>query len=329
MIDTDVLARRAAGAEPGRARRPAGDLHGARGLAPRAVRRAGRLLRAGGRRPRPRARRRRCRGRADGIRAAEPEALEDLAAALTLSGVSMGVAGRTAPGSGMEHTVSHLLEMADPASTALHGAKVGILSVLAALLWERVREAAPGRGAALPGRRVDGARACARRSRPSTRAGRWARSAGATTRASSRAGSAMPRRRWARWAGFDAEVGPLLAPAERLAGALAAAGAPLRLSELGIDAGTARWALAALPPHARPLHASPTSRSCSASGRPATSRRCSTTPRGSGSACDPGARVRRLRPGPRRHRLPRRRPPARRGRGDRRACAPRAPGSSS
>ena len=29
----------------------------------------------------------------------------------------------------------------------------------------------------------------------------------------------------------------------RLAGALAAAGAPLRLSELGIDAGTARWAL--------------------------------------------------------------------------------------
>jgi len=45
------------------------------------------------------------------------------------------------------------------------------------------------------------------------------------------------------WAAFDVEVGPLLAPAERLAGALAAAGAPLRLSELGIDAGTARWAL--------------------------------------------------------------------------------------
>ena len=53
----------------------------------------------------------------------------------------MGVAGRTAPGSGMEHTVSHLLEMADPASEALHGAKVGVLSVLAALLWGRVRAA--------------------------------------------------------------------------------------------------------------------------------------------------------------------------------------------
>ena len=45
------------------------------------------------------------------------------------------------------------------------------------------------------------------------------------------------------WTAFDAEVGSLLAPAERLAGALVAAGAPLRLSELGIDAGTARWAL--------------------------------------------------------------------------------------
>ena len=30
----------------------------------------------------------------------------------TVCGIAMGVAGRTAPGSGMEHTVSHLLEMA-------------------------------------------------------------------------------------------------------------------------------------------------------------------------------------------------------------------------
>ena len=178
---------------------------------------------------------------APGIRAAEPGALEDLAAALTLSGVSMGVAGRTAPGSGMEHTVSHLLEMADPASTALHGAKVGILSVLAALLWERVREAAPAGTLRLPDAASMEGRV-ATPSRPSTRAGRWARSAGATTCASSRAGRAMPDVAGG-WAAFDAEVGPLLAPAERLAGALAAAGAPLRLSELGIDAGIARWAL--------------------------------------------------------------------------------------
>ena len=179
---------------------------------------------------------------APGIRAAEPGALEDLAAALTLSGVSMGVAGRTAPGSGMEHTVSHLLEMADPASTALHGAKVGILSVLAALLWERVREAAPGGTLRLPDaasmeRRVrDGVRD----RRPGRGDGR-----GVLERLRAQAGALGARCRTSRrgWAAFDAEVGPLLAPAERLAGALAAAGAPLRLSELGIDAGTARWAL--------------------------------------------------------------------------------------
>ena len=178
---------------------------------------------------------------APGIRAAEPGALEDLAAALTLSGVSMGVAGRTAPGSGMEHTVSHLLEMADPASTALHGAKVGILSVLAALLWERVREAAPTGTLRLPDaatmeRRVRDAFATAD---PDGAMGEecWSDYARKLAR-----WEAMPDVVGG-WAAFDAEVGPLLAPAERLAGALAAAGAPLRLSELGIDAGTARWAL--------------------------------------------------------------------------------------
>jgi glycerol-1-phosphate dehydrogenase [NAD(P)+] len=178
---------------------------------------------------------------APGIRAAEPEALEDLAAALTLSGVSMGVAGRTAPGSGMEHTVSHLLEMADPASTALHGAKVGILSVLSALLWERVREAAPGATLRLPDaasmeRRVRDAFATVD---PGGAMGEecWSDYARKLARL-----GAMPDVP-ARWAAFDAEVGPLLAPAERLAGALAAAGAPLRLSDVGIDAGTARWAL--------------------------------------------------------------------------------------
>ena len=178
---------------------------------------------------------------APGIRGAEPGALEDLAAALTLSGVSMGVAGRTAPGSGMEHTVSHLLEMADPASTALHGAKVGILSVLAALLWERVREAAPAGTLRLPD--------------AVSMEGR-VRDAFATVDQGGAMGEecwsdyARKLARWEAmpdvvggWAAFDAEVGPLLAPAERLAGALAAAGAPLRLSELGIDAGTARWAL--------------------------------------------------------------------------------------
>ena len=57
--------------------------------------------------------------RADGIHVADADALENLSGALTLSGIAMGVAGRTAPCSGMEHTVSHLLEMTErPGSAA-------------------------------------------------------------------------------------------------------------------------------------------------------------------------------------------------------------------
>jgi glycerol-1-phosphate dehydrogenase [NAD(P)+] len=186
---------------------------------------------------------------AAGIRDAEPAALEDLAAALTLSGVSMGVAGRTAPGSGMEHTVSHLLEMADPDSEALHGAKVGILSILAALLWARVRDAV-GAGA-LERLRFPDADAMQARVRdafagvdPGGAMGaecwrEYARKLERWTAAQEDLRSLADR-----WAEFDAEVGPLLAPPERLVAALRAAGAPVRLAELGIDAGDARWAIA-------------------------------------------------------------------------------------
>ena len=49
---------------------------------------------------------------------------------------------------------------------------------------------------------------------------------------------------WERWPAFDAEVDPLLASPERLVGALRAARAPVRLTQLGIRDATARWALA-------------------------------------------------------------------------------------
>jgi glycerol-1-phosphate dehydrogenase [NAD(P)+] len=50
----------------------------------------------------------------------------------------------------------------------------------------------------------------------------------------------LPRR----WAAFDAELDGLLGSPERLAGALRAARAPLRLTELGVPAERARWAIA-------------------------------------------------------------------------------------
>ena len=188
---------------------------------------------------------------ASGIGTGDLLAIENLTAALTLSGISMGVAGRTSPGSGMEHTVSHLLEMAEDHGepSPLHGAKVGALTVLAALLWVRVRDAAR-RGALAELRfpspeemkeRVDDAFG------PADPSGRMA--------AQCWHDYARKLERWHgtaeslrtlpdRWPAFDAELDALLAPPERLVGALRAAGAPTRLAELGIREEPARWALA-------------------------------------------------------------------------------------
>jgi len=189
--------------------------------------------------------------RAAGIASGEPAAVETLAAGLTLSGISMGVAGRTSPGSGMEHTVSHLIEMAERPDTPapLHGAKVGVLTLLASLLWARLREDAR-RGALSELRfppegemraRVHDALA---RLDPSGRMGEecWRDYSDKFARWHDARDDLL--RLEERWPAFEAEVESLLAPPERLARALREAGAPLRLSELGVDAETARWALA-------------------------------------------------------------------------------------
>lgn len=68
----------------------------------------------------------------------DPAMLSELAGRMALTGIAMGVAGRTAPLSGTEHLLSHLLDMAATAAgseTALHGAQVGVASVLAATIW--------------------------------------------------------------------------------------------------------------------------------------------------------------------------------------------------
>jgi glycerol-1-phosphate dehydrogenase [NAD(P)+] len=77
------------------------------------------------------------------LREADAGAIELTAKILTLSGVGMGLAGTTAPASGAEHTVSHLLEMAATRQgrpSAYHGAQVGAAAVLAALVWRHVRQ---------------------------------------------------------------------------------------------------------------------------------------------------------------------------------------------
>ena len=74
-------------------------------------------------------------------RDAEPAGLADLARLLAASGLSMGIVGSTAPASGSEHAVSHLLEMAleeRPGPAAPHGMQVTVATRLALRVWQLV-----------------------------------------------------------------------------------------------------------------------------------------------------------------------------------------------
>lgn len=80
---------------------------------------------------------------AKGLGEGDPESVGILASFLTNGGMAMGMAGRTAPSSGTEHVISHLLEMHADAMgqpTSSHGSTVGVASVLASLAWQRVRQ---------------------------------------------------------------------------------------------------------------------------------------------------------------------------------------------
>ncbi|AGB22782.1 glycerol dehydrogenase-like oxidoreductase [Mycobacterium sp. JS623] len=74
-------------------------------------------------------------------RDAEPDGLTDLARLLAASGLSMGIVGSTAPASGTEHAVSHLMEMArsrEGRPTAAHGMQVTVATRLAVRVWQLV-----------------------------------------------------------------------------------------------------------------------------------------------------------------------------------------------
>lgn len=74
-----------------------------------------------------------------GIGRGEPQACARLATALAMRGIVTGVGGTTASLSGMEHLFSHMLDMVAGElhlPTGLHGAQVGVGSVIRAAAWE-------------------------------------------------------------------------------------------------------------------------------------------------------------------------------------------------
>jgi glycerol-1-phosphate dehydrogenase [NAD(P)+] len=186
-----------------------------------------------------------------------PGPLAELAGLLTLSGIAMGVAGTTAPASGMEHAISHLLEMAatargEPAS--FHGTQVGVASIVAARTWAQVlRLVADGgldRAARLPD--PDAVRDRIGRAFASIDPGgaMAAECFADYARKLRRLGSGDPgdplaalRASWT--AHRDVLDGLLLDPAA-VAGALRSAGLPTRFCDLAepVDDATAHWAVA-------------------------------------------------------------------------------------
>lgn len=191
---------------------------------------------------------------AAGVRTGDRASLRWLCARMTLSGLALGIAGRTAPISGSEHAVSHLIDMAAARTgdrTGLHGAQVGVASVVSAALWEDVLE------------RFDPAQAMAAPPSPEAARARIERSFARFDPSGEMADecwrlyrhkleawtvSEEARRAFAAdWPQHRVELARNLLSPERIVAALRAAGAPTRFSELEPAAGpdVARWAVSA------------------------------------------------------------------------------------
>ncbi len=185
------------------------------------------------------------------LTAGDPDAASFVAMALTLSGISMGIAGTTAPASGMEHTVSHLIEMAmnrRGIDAAFHGAQVGVSTIVSAIIWDRVL----GRLRAETRPRLDfpAARDMEERVRsafaeldPSGTMGQecWGQYSRKLERwtANRRHIEALD------WTRVAAKVAPLLSPPRGLIDSMRSAGGPTRFGALepAVEPDLVRWAL--------------------------------------------------------------------------------------
>ena len=192
-----------------------------------------------------------------GVGRGEPQAVAALTRALALRGIATGVAGTTAVLSGVEHLVSHMLDQFHTQHhlpMGLHGAQVGVASVVAAAAWELLfeRMAAGSRPPRLDEAAFDRDRARARvvaafSDVDST--GRiaeecwqdYAAKLEAVTRLRPRLEDVL-----ADWATYRTELQSLVRPSAAIATGLRAAGAVAAFAELDpkVEPDLARWAVA-------------------------------------------------------------------------------------
>ena len=73
------------------------------------------------------------------LAAGDKKVLGDLSNVLTLSGLSMGIAGESCPASGSEHVMSHLIDMASGVRNTgicYHGTQVAVSGIISELIWD-------------------------------------------------------------------------------------------------------------------------------------------------------------------------------------------------
>ena len=188
------------------------------------------------------------------LRSRDPAALDRLARVLTLSGITLGIAGKTAPLSGTEHLVSHLIDMAAEQAgnpVAFHGAQVAVATIPVAAAWEFAL-------AELDPLRVDLDRLFPDESAlepvvreafagidPSGGVGEECWSAYAGKLALWRRSRERVERFFKEWPEHRARMREMVLPPQRLGGALREAGAPARFGELDppVAPEVALWAL--------------------------------------------------------------------------------------
>jgi glycerol-1-phosphate dehydrogenase [NAD(P)+] len=189
------------------------------------------------------------------LRRRDPEALDRLARVLTLSGITLGIAGKTAPLSGTEHLVSHLIDMAAEQAgnpVAFHGAQVAVSALPVAAAWEvllaefdpstlDLESLFPDEAGMEPV--VRGAFATID---PSGQVGEecwndYAKKLALWRRSRERVEAFL-----AEWPEHRARIEEMVLPPVRLGGALREAGAPVRFGELDppVAPEVVRWALA-------------------------------------------------------------------------------------
>ena len=191
---------------------------------------------------------------ASGLREGDPETLDRLARVLTLSGFTLGIAGKTAPLSGVEHLVSHLMDMAAEQRGlpfAFHGAQVAVAALPVAAAWEAFLDGFDPRSVD-PDRLFPDAsdlepmvRRAFAQIDPSGAVGEecWSdyeRKLAAWHEARPAVESFLGD-----WAIHRAKLKEMVLPPEDLGAAMRAAGAPTRFGELdpAVSTETARWAL--------------------------------------------------------------------------------------